>query len=324
MTATTRPASTAAEVVLVGTSGGPPPRTGRRGICTAVNVGGRSYVVDLGRSAVDQLYAAGVAPNDVEAVLVTHMHSDHIADLYNFFFLNWGWPDSGVDGLTRQVAVHGPAATPVPAGMDRNRLVCPDDPYPGLAGYFEHMVAGTAADVNIRVVDEGKTTIEDLYAVHEIAPGHDGPLVVHEDDRVRITAVRVVHPPIELSYAYRIDSDAGSVVVSGDTAICDAVGNLAAGADILCHEAIDIDSLARRGVQSSLLSHLVDSHSDSREVGALAEAAGVPTLVLHHLVPGDERMVPDDVWDRHGRKGYTGRLVVGRDLTRIPIGKEQP
>jgi ribonuclease BN (tRNA processing enzyme) len=283
--------------------------------------------VDLGRSAVDQLAQGGVRADDVAAVFVTHMHSDHIADLFNFFWLNWGWKGGNVEGLSHQVDVFGPGrASALPGSAAESNLVCPDDAVPGLTQYFEHMIAGTAYDINVRIRDEGKQPLDDFFDVCELpgsvgAPLVDGPFVVMEDDRVRVTAVAVDHPPVVPSYAYRIDTDDGAVVVSGDTTICSAVGDLAAGASVLCHEAIDIESLERRGVSSSLLEHLVASHSDSTRVGGLADEAGVPTLVLHHLVPGDDALVSDAVWARKGQQGYGGQVVVGRDLAEVRIGR---
>lgn len=302
-----------AHLILAGTSGGPPPRRGRRGICTALSVGGRTYLVDVGRSAVDQLFDAGVNCDEVGAIFVTHMHSDHISDLYNFFWLNWGWPDGGVAGLSHQVGVYGPGQIPEGAQAAGSA---------GLADFFAQMAAATAADVNIRIADEGKDPIDSLYRVTELDPpttARATPFAVMEDDRVRVSAVLVEHPPVEPSYAYRIDSDAGSAVVSGDTTICPQVGELAAGADVLCHEALDVESLTRRGVSSDLLAHLVDSHSDSTRLGQLAQAAGVPHLVLHHLVPGDPAMVDDDTWRAKASRGYSGRVTVAHDLDRLRI-----
>jgi ribonuclease BN (tRNA processing enzyme) len=80
------------EVVLLGTSGGPKWRQSRSGIATAVVVDGAVYLVDCGYGAGAQLVRAGLSPADLSAVLITHLHSDHTADLANL--LLYGWFDS--------------------------------------------------------------------------------------------------------------------------------------------------------------------------------------------------------------------------------------
>ena len=47
--------------------------------------------------------------------------------------------------------------------------------------------------------------------------------------------------------------------------------------------------------------HLASSHSAPEHVGAIAERAGVGTLVLSHLVPGDGE-IPEDEWEARARR----------------------
>jgi ribonuclease BN (tRNA processing enzyme) len=109
------------------------------------------------------------------------------------------------------------------------------------------------------------------------------PFEVHADDHVRVLATLVDHPPVFPAFAYRFESAHGSVVVSGDTTEHANVVRLAQGADVLVHEAIDIDPYLLRGLPEAYVSHLTRSHTDLRGAGRVAAAAQVGRLVLSHL-----------------------------------------
>ena len=112
------------------------------------------------------------------------------------------------------------------------------------------------------------------------------------------------------------------VVFSGDTGPSENLVELARGADVLVHEAIDtewVDQLLpppRTPAQEGLFRHLLGAHTATAQVAAVACAAEVGTLVLSHLVPGNG---PQERWLR-AREGFPGRLVVGQDLAIVDIG----
>ncbi|MGW1680274.1 MBL fold metallo-hydrolase [Saccharopolyspora sp. NPDC002376] len=113
--------------------------------------------------------------------------------------------------------------------------------------------------------------------------------------------------------AYRIDTEDRSIVISGDTAPCQQLIELATGADVLVHEVMHVPSieplLARtNGVR--LRQHLLDSHTSVSEVGALAESAGVQTLVLSHFVPSDPPS------DRRDPESETLRWIIAMGRSR--------
>lgn len=323
----------AAELVILGTAAGPPPEPDRAGIASALHIEGRNYLIDCGRSSVTNYYNVGLRYADLDSVFITHLHADHVADYYNVFLLaGWGLTDDN-DALTQRVGVYGPG----PAGALRPPFkggdvptVAPEDPTPGLAAMTEHLVAAYAYSSNLFIRDSGSPDPRDLIDVHELqvpsevpadvlgdtAPPMD-PFLVMEDDRVRVTAVLVPHGPAFPSYAYRFDTDHGSVVFSGDTSLTPNIVTLARGADILVHEAIDLEALGE--LPPAALDHLKQSHTSVADVGAVAEAAGVDTLVLSHLVPAAHSIVSTGRWRRRAQQGFGGRVVVGEDLMRIPL-----
>lgn len=325
-----------ARLVLLGTAGGPLPSPVRAGISQAVVVGDRAYVVDCGSGVTRQLRRARLL-SSLHQVFLTHLHSDHCCDYFNLFLLGWPilqWgPPVDVFGPGRagdlpQPPPDRPAATPVP-------VVHAALPTPGLADLTRSHVEAHAYDINVRMREAGREDLTALLVPHEIVlpaglgagPGRVAPLMepllVTEDERVRVTAVLVEHAPVFPAFAYRFDTDRGSVVISGDTAPSANLVTLARGADILVHEVFADDIWQQRPEEPSWEAsqrehHLFTSHTALSDVGKVASQADVGRLVLTHFVPGDD-VLPDEHW-LHGIAGtFDGEVVVGSDLLELPL-----
>ena len=214
-------------------------------------------------------------------------------------------------------------------------MTAPTNPTPGTAEMIDLMVRTFATDYNDRAFDGGSPAPAELFRGFDVPiparyvadPDRDphprmSPVPFHEDDRVRVSATLVQHAPIFPALAYRFDTDTGSVVFSGDTGPSENLVELARGADVLVHEAIDIDWVdqllppPRTPAQEGLFRHLLGAHTAAAQVAAVACAADVGTLVLTHLVPGNGS---PERWDR-ARGDFPGRFVVGRDLAVVDIG----
>jgi ribonuclease BN (tRNA processing enzyme) len=111
-------------------------------------------------------------------------------------------------------------------------------------------------------------------------------------------------------------------VFSGDTGHCDNVVRLAQGADVLVHEVIHLDRMAVRLRRlpnfEEVRDQLASSHSSPDQVGDVARRAGVGTLVLSHLVPGDVE-VAEDEWEALVRPHFDGDVVCGVDLDEFAL-----
>lgn len=290
------PHLTGNRLVLLGTKGGP--RVGAPGTprnpSTLLIVNDVPYVVDCGYGTSSGLVGAGVPLNKVRNVFVTHHHSDHDLELGPVIYNGW------VTGLKSRVDVYGPTGT---------------------SQMFTDFLAYMRLDIGIRMADEERPDPRGLVFVHDF----DGPGVVLSNDDVKVTAERVVHPPIKDAYAYRFETKDGSVVISGDTAYAPALADFAKGADILVHEIMSltgIETLLRRVPNpDALRKHLLASHSQPEEVGKVAAAAGVKTLVLTHFVPGDDPALTSESWTDGVRKHFSGRIVVGKDSLELPLAK---
>ena len=272
--------------VILATGGGPRPRKTRGPTAHAVIVDDVLYVVDCGNGVARQLAVAGVPLPSLRHVFLTHHHSDHNADYGNLIWLAWA------SGLRTRVDAWGP---PPIARMTRL--------------FFEM----NAYDIDTRIADEGRVPLLPLVHVHELSDA--GPVM--RDERVTVTAALVDHPPVVPAFAFRFDAPDRSIVFSGDTRRSDTLVRLAAGADVLVHEALwlpAVDRLVARVPNAATLrKHLIESHTAAEDAGRVAAAAGVTTLVLSHLVPADDPAVTDEMWIEAARTHFTGEIRVAHD-----------
>lgn len=275
------------ELILLGTAGGPTPRGFRKAPANVVLVNGSAYVFDAGNGVAEQLACAGVPFSALRAVFITHNHSDHNADIGTLLLVGWS-------GISTPVQVVGP---------------------PPLAEAMAHFVAMQRYDIETRVEDEGRTHLQELFEVTEVST--DG--VVYRDENVTVTAGLVEHPPVSPALGYRIDTPDKSIAFSGDTRACDGMVRLAKDVDLLVHEVMHVpslDAIVSTHTGSTILKHLVESHTPTQDVGKVATAAGARTLVLSHFVPSGDT-VPDDVWHDEVAATYDGPILLGTDLMRL-------
>jgi ribonuclease BN (tRNA processing enzyme) len=293
--AASRPAAGAApsgrtRLVLLGTGGGPRPRKASSGSAQVIVSNGVAYVVDCGDGVARQLVLAGVPLTTLRHVFLTHQHSDHNADYGNLIWLAWA------AGLSTRVDAWGPP------------------PLERMTRLFLEM---NAYDIETRIANEGRLPLAPLIHAHEIREGG----AVLSDDNVKVTAALVDHPPVVPSFGYRFDAVDRSIVISGDTSRSDAVVKLARGADVLVHSAMyppAIDRLAARVPNAAALKASILAHQTSAEdAGRVAQAAGVRTLVLSHLVPPDDPEVTERMWIEAAQLHFRGSVILGRDLLEV-------
>jgi ribonuclease BN (tRNA processing enzyme) len=277
-------------LILLGTGGGPRPRKGRMPSAQVILVNNTPYVVDCGNGVARQLVLAGVPLARVRHVFVTHHHSDHNADYGNLLLLAWA------AGLRTRVDTWGPP------------------PLERMTALFFEM---SAYDINTRIADEGRVPLVPLVHAHELTKG--GQFL--EDENVKVTAALVDHRPIVPAFGYRFDARDRSIVISGDTAPSDELIRLAQGADVLVHEVLYLPAVDRlvAGVQNAprLKDSIISHHTTAEDVGRIAKAAGVKTLVLSHFVPAEEPPVTDQMWLEAARVHFNGEIIVGKDLMEI-------
>jgi len=221
-------------------------------------------------------------------------------------------------GIAKPVAVIGPGPA---QDVRRSSQPYGPPPFPGVRGLIEHSYAGLAATLTAWAVTQAD--LHNLIDTREISGAGAEPVTVLDDGEVTVRAIVVPHLPT--SYAYRIDTSAGSVVFSGDTGPSQAVASLARGADVLVHEVMDIDAMIAEGMPAELAEVFRAVHTEVSDVGPIAAQAGVPVLALNHFAPAAGPADPQR-WMRRISQDYDGRVFVAQDLMTIPVrrGRANP
>ena len=312
----------ATELILLGTAGAPMPVPGRRGISSALVVDGRVFVVDCGRGSPSAFAEAGLDFTRLEAVFLTHLHVDHIGDLPGMLLYPWGVRTGG-NGPLPPIRVYGPSQPrALPTGDDvfhRQTTICPDLPAPGTADLIAHILAGYAYHLNVMPLDSHMPDAGALVRAIDITAPEwtqdrtQVPVVVVDEDGVRVTAVAVMHGRAVPALAYRFDTPDGSVVFSGDTSANEDLIALAQGADILVHQVADLSYLRRHGMDDAELARMAELHTDVTQVGGVCERTGARELILSHYLPAEPDAITDEEWAHRAGKGFSGRTTAGHD-----------
>jgi ribonuclease Z len=269
-------------VTLLGT-GSPLPNPDRAGPATLVRAGGATLLVDCGRGVVMRLTGAGVLPIGLSAVLLTHLHSDHISDLNDVVTTHWV-----MSPQTVPLAVYGP---------------------PGTQRVVDAMLAMLGPDQQYRLDHHADLEHRPDVAVTEVKPGDafdiaDAHVTVHETD----------HRPVAPTVGYRIEHAGTVAALAGDTVPCAGLDGLCAGADLYVQTVIRADLV--KAIPNPRLQDILDYHSSVEQAADTAARAGVKTLVLTHYVPP---LVPgqEDEWRALAAAHFAGEIVLGDDLTTV-------
>ncbi|NLZ98634.1 MAG: MBL fold metallo-hydrolase [Micrococcus sp.] len=335
--------TTAPYVVTLGTAGGPRWWTDnqgqpRQGIATAVVVEDGWYLVDCGSGVGRQIRSAGLSMVDLKGIFITHMHSDHIVDLASLMLFA---PFEIKDSQKPPIPIFGPGSrgriTPMsPRAQSTPEPVNPNDPGAGIESTFAGLVSAFSADFNDRMRDSLTPGPYDHFAPHDIeipetvhfdpdenvAPEMD-PLVVFQDEGVQVRATLVSHHPTAPAFGFRFDTPAGSVTISGDTAPCKNLIQLAQDTDLLLHEVISLETMAALYTDAAMLQATMDhhrrAHTTAEDAGRVASQANAKALALHHLVPSH---APIEVWQK-AADAFDGRLLIPQDLEIISFERSE-
>jgi ribonuclease Z len=201
------------EVTLLGT-GSPIPDPNRAGPSTLVRAGGQVFLVDCGRGVLQRAAAVGVGASGLSALLLTHLHSDHIAELGDVLITSW-------------VTNFAPDPAPLP-------IIGP----PGTTETVEATLKAFGHDIDYSIAHHADLNAPPPIEVHEYT---DGP--VWDRDGVTIRVAPTDHRPVAATIGFGIEFAGASVVLAGDTVPCASLDELAAGAGALVHTVIRRDIL---------------------------------------------------------------------------------
>ena len=276
------------QVTLLGT-GCPQVHPQRFGPASLVRANGQRFLIECGSGVTQRLLAAGSSGAELDAVLLTHLHSDHVVDLYQLIISSWH------QGRERPQRIFGPAGTR--AFVEATMEIWRSEREQRIA--WERRPSTAALELDVIEFEEG---------------------TIWEADGLEIAAFAVDHRPVVPAFGFLFETDRCRVAFSGDTTVCDNLVTWAKDTDLLVHECfLHQPMLARRGGRADQgLQNVAAYHTLSSEVGKVASKAGARLLVLNHFVPVafDRAALLREV-----SADFAGPVVIGEDLLSVDVGR---
>ncbi len=289
--------------ITLGTQGGPIPLPARSQPANVLVTGDGAYVIDAGDGVAEQLAKAGVPLGAVKAVVLSHLHFDHTAGLFGIISLRW------------QTSIYSPMTIYGPPGT--RQLV------DGILASMQPAVAAGYA-----YPGEFERPFEPGISVVEIRDGAkfdlgQGHVTAAKNTHYTFTAGSADDKSFE-SLALRFDLPDRVIAYTGDTGPSAAVERLAKGADLLVTEMIDFDRTVAEihrlspnmpaAAVTGIETHLRDHHVTPEQVGEMAHAADVKSVVITHLsAPAFDGRIGLEYLQAIGRH-YAGPVAIARDL----------
>lgn len=275
------------KVTLLGT-GAPPPVMHRFGPSILVEAGDQKFLIDAGRGALQRLGQLAVRWQDVDGVLLTHLHSDHVVGLPDLWLTGW----LVAPGRDRPLHVWGPHGT--------KRMM-------------SHLEQAYEFDIRTRLYDDRAAPEGAVVLAEDIEEG-----VVFERRGLKITAFEVDHRPIRPALGYRVDYGGRSVVLSGDTRVTQNLIRHARGVDLLVHEVVSPETFKRAGTHPERARSVIEHHTTPEQAGEVFARTKPRLAVYSHIVlpiATEQDLIPTT------RQVYSGPLEVGEDLMVIEVGE---
>lgn len=252
-------------------AGSPMPDERRMGACTVIIAGQRLFVFDTGNASTRNIGKLGISHGRIEAIFLTHFHSDHIDGLGELLMQRWVSTGNAVP-----VPVYGPA---------------------GVEKVVNGFMQAYSQDQHYRVAHHGEKTLpaSGFGATARPFDANDtSRVVLLKDANLEISAFNVDHSPVHPAVGYAIRYKGRSVVLSGDTKKSAAVQREATGVDVLVHEALSAPMVglleqaaaaAGRPNVKKLMADIVDYHTSPEQAAETARDAQVRFLLLSHIAP---------------------------------------
>jgi ribonuclease Z len=238
---------------------------GQAQVCIAVITPDHFYLIDSGAGSTDNINRLGLPLSRLQGLLITHFHSDHIAEIYEVNLASW------VQGRPQPLKVYGPQ---------------------GVEEVVNGVNTSYRQDRMYRTGHHGADLLPPALGVLENETITSG--VILEDGDLKITAYVAEHPPIHPAVGYRIDYRGRSVVISGDSNVTDNTFEIVEGADLLLHDALSVPTVsalsealaaASQPRQSKIVADVMDYHASAASLIELGEKSNVDMVAFYHLVP---------------------------------------
>lgn len=285
------------QVFMCGTSS-PLPAPDRAQACVAILAGESLYLVDAGAGSAQVASLAGLPLQRLEAIFLTHFHSDHIAAVPEFNLNSW------VAGRPEPLSVIGPA---------------------GVAEVVDGLNAAYRLDQTYRVAHHGAELLPPDLGVMQSNLMEGGTARVFGD--LTVTSIVVNHDPVHPAVAYRFDYQGRSVVISGDAIVNQELIDAAADADLMLQDTLSLPIIktleeVSAGTRMEKIFHdIQDYHAHADDLTAFVEQSGVRQLAVYHLVPPPSNALFEKIYSRDLPDG----TIVTEDgmIFELPAGSEK-
>jgi ribonuclease Z len=274
------------KVTLLGT-GTPLPVMERFGPSILIEAGEQKFLFDAGRGALQRLTQTNVKYREIQGVFFTHLHSDHVV----------GFPDLWLTGW-----LTGQRVTPLKVWGPK-----------GTKQMMANLEKAFEFDIKIRISDDKASPDGILIKAEDIEES-----VVYEKNGVKVTAFEVDHKPIKPAFGYRIDYMGRSVVLSGDTRYSENLIRYSKGVDLLIHEVVSPETIARMKYPTERAKAIIGHHTTPEQAGEIFSLVKPRMAVYSHIVPStatEQDIIPLT------RKNYAGAVELGEDLMVIEVGE---
>ncbi len=281
------------------------------GPCTVVVAGKHVLIFDAGSGSARTLAKMGINAGNIEAIFLTHFHSDHIDGLGELLLQRWVLNSNRVP-----VALYAP-----PGG---------NDVLNGIMQAYQH-------DQHYRVSHHGDLTVPASgfgAQLHQFDTSETGRRVILKDAELEVVAFDVDHGPVHPAVGYRITYKGRKLVLSGDTKKSVEVQREAEGADVLVHEALSLPltnmlaqaaGKAGRANLQKIFTDITNYHTTPQQAAEVARDAHVGYLLLNHLVPALPMPGLETAFLGNAGSIYGGPLTLGRDgdWISLPSGSKE-
>ena len=290
------------KVVVCG-SRSPLPAPGRAEACILVEAGDDIYIFDMGNGSAVNLQQYQIPWSNVKGIFITHMHSDHMADLPDAHLASW------IQGRKSPLKVYGPK---------------------GINLVTKGFELAYSADYQYRNEHHGDEILPLDIAGYEAIEIANNEYIENDTAGMEILPFAVNHHPVNHAFGFKINYKGRTLVISGDTINDGSVQKYSKDIDLLIHSAISLDIVERlRSVapipqMDKIFLDIQDYHTPINQAGEIARDANVKHLLIYHAIPSPNNTIMEKVFYRP-LKGIYKDFTASVDGTRIilPIGTNE-
>jgi ribonuclease Z len=259
----------------------------RYGPSNLISTKNSNILIDCGSGVTQRLASAKVPSSEIDALVLTHLHSDHVVDFYQLIISSWH------SYRIKPWKIYGPKGTKKFLSKIMNAWKEERE----LRIRYEVRASTAAFQLDIIEFEEyGKIKINDAILEY----------------------FRVDHLPVKHAYGFNIHNNKKKLTISGDTRPCENLMKYAQKADVLLHEVyIDGEIKPKTKMRTKETLHNVRAyHTSSSDVGKVASLTKCKSLVLTHFVPTQFNQAN---LKKIVKKDFGKNPIIGRDLLKIKI-----